>query len=374
MSVQEPTFSKAIQRMDISQATISQASNQKSHEDEVERSASRPGRRRVLRGAATGVATLGAAALMSGGRALARPQNAGSPAAPLANPVTMYPAPPFQEQPQPWPGLQSKMHPLPDCGETTYRGSGRMAGRRALITGGDSGIGRAVAIAFAREGADVAINYLPQEEEDARQVIKLIRDAGRKAVALPGDLRNEAFCRKLVSDAAEALGGLDTLVNNAGRQHYCDNILDLTTEAFDWTVKTNLYAMFWLIKAAVPHMPPGSAIVNTSSRNATDPNEILVDYAMTKAGISNMTRSLGKQLLSKGIRVNAVAPGPFWTPLQVCGAQPQSVVAKFGAETPYGRPGQPAEIAPVYVTLASTDSSYVSGQVWGITGGDGQPG
>ncbi|QDH15388.1 SDR family oxidoreductase [Oecophyllibacter saccharovorans] len=343
--------------------------------DREKETPSDPSRRRVLAGSAKmGAATLGAAALLHGRMAEAEPQNAGSPAPPLSNPMTMYPAPPFPAQPQPWPGLQGKMHPVPDCGETTYRGSGRMAGRHALITGGDSGIGRAVAIAFAREGADVAINYLPQEEEDARQVSALIRAAGRKAVALPGDLRDEGFCRKLVDGAARELGALDCLVNAAGRQHYCENILDLTTEEFDWTVRTNLYALFWLIKAAVPHMPPGSSIVTTSSRNAYDPNEILVDYAMTKAGISNMTRSLGKQLLPKGIRVNGVAPGPFWTPLQVCGAQPQSVVERFGADVTYHRPGQPAEIAPVYVTLASTDSSYVTGQIWGITGGNGQPG
>ncbi|MFC6010559.1 SDR family oxidoreductase [Nocardia lasii] len=289
-------------------------------------------------------------------------------------PSPRYPAPPFAEQAQPWPGLQSKMDPRPDCGETSYRGNGRLAGRRALITGGDSGIGRAVAIAFAREGADVAINYLHPEQGDADEVVELIRAAGRVAVAVPGDLRSEQFCAKLVEDAAEGLGGLDIVVNCAGRQHYCDDIVELSTEEFDWTLKTNLYALFWLIKAAVPRLAPGSAIITTTSRNAYDPNKILIDYALTKAGIANMTRGLGKQLLPRGIRVNSVAPGPFWTPLQVSGAQPQSVVEEFGAEVAYRRPGQPVEIAPVYVTLASAESSYVTGQVWGITGGDGEPG
>ncbi|WP_323670731.1 SDR family oxidoreductase [Bombella pollinis] len=323
----------------------------------------------------SGVAAFGSLSLFSSAQAAAGPSvmqthEAGG----LLDPVTRYPAPPFAQQPQNWPGLQSAMTPRPDCGEAHYQGSGRLAGRKALITGGDSGIGRAVAIAYAREGADVAISYLPQEESDAREVEALIRQAGRKAVLLPGDIRKEATCQTIIHKAVDALGGLDILVNNAGRQHYCEDILELTTEEFDWTVKTNLYALFWLVKAAIPHMPKGSAIINTTSRNAYQPNPILVDYAMTKAGIANMTHSLARQLLPRGIRVNAVAPGPFWTPLQVCGAQPQSVVQHFGEETPYHRPGQPVEIAPVYVTLASQESSYVTGQVWGITGGDGVPG
>ncbi|GAN53580.1 SDR family oxidoreductase [Tanticharoenia sakaeratensis] len=330
------------------------------------------GRRSVLTGA-----TLGLAGMVAGGRvssAQAEGNPAGSPAAPIADPRTLYPHAPFESQPQEWPGLQSRMHPRPDCGETSYHGSGRMAGRRALITGGDSGLGRSAAIAFAREGADVAINYLPQEEEDAREVIALIRKAGRKAVALPGDIRSEAFCQKLVADAVAGLGGLDTLVNCAGRQHYHESILDLSTEDFDWTLKTNLYALFWITKAAVPHLKPGSSIVNTASSNAYSPSQIIVDYSITKAGIANLTKSLAKQLLSKGIRVNAVAPGPFWTPLQVCGGQPMSAVEKYGTTVPFDRPGQPAEIAPVYVTLASTDGSYITGQVYGITGGTGVPG
>ncbi|UMM64521.1 putative oxidoreductase YghA [Aristophania vespae] len=291
-----------------------------------------------------------------------------------ADPVGHYPKPPFPKQPQQWPGLQSKMDPRPDCGETSYKGSGRLAGRKALITGGDSGIGRAVAIAYAREGADVAISYLPQEESDAREVIELIQKEGRKAVALPGDLRKEEVCQNVVKTAVEKLGGLDILVNNAGRQQYCEDILELTTEAFDWTLKTNIYALFWLVKAAVPHLPKGSAIINTTSSNAYSPSPILVDYSLTKAAIANMTHTLGQQLLKRGIRVNAVAPGPFWSALQVCGGQPQSAVEKFGSETAYHRPGQPVEIAPVYVTLASHESSYVTAQVWGITGGNGMPG
>ncbi len=326
-------------------------------------------RRSMMQGA-----TLGLAGLVAGSsRAQAAP-DAPAVSAPLADPQKLYPHAPFASQPQEWPGLQSRMHPKPDCGETSYKGSGRMAGRRALITGGDSGLGRAIAIAYAREGADIAINYLPQEEEDAREVVALIRKAGRKAIALPGDIRDEAFCQKLVSDAASQLGGLDTLVNCAGRQHYHESILELSTEEFDWTLKTNLYALFWIIKAAIPHMPPGSAIVNTASSNAYNPSEIIIDYSLTKAGIANLTKSLAKQLLPKGIRINAVAPGPFWTPLQVCGGQPMSAVEKYGTTVPMGRPGQPAEIAPVYVTLASTEGSYITGQIYGITGGTGMPG
>lgn len=327
-------------------------------------------RRQVLKGAAFGLAAVAA----SGRRAEAAPAGQDRAAYPLADPSKLYTAGPFKSQPQPWPGLASRMSPRPDHGEKSYRGSGRMAGRKALITGGDSGLGRAAAIALAREGADVAISYLPQEEEDAREVIQLIQAEGRKVVALPGDIRTEAFCQKLVSDAVAGLGGLDCLVNCAGRQHYHENILDLTTEDFDWTLKTNLYALFWIIKAAIPHMPPGSSIVNTSSTNAYEPSQILVDYSITKAGIANLTKSLAKQLVPKGIRVNAVAPGPFWTALQVSGGQPMSAVEKFGSTVPMKRPGQPAEIAPLYVQLASTDGSYLTGQIFGITGGTGVPG
>jgi NAD(P)-dependent dehydrogenase (short-subunit alcohol dehydrogenase family) len=265
------------------------------------------------------------------------------------------------------------MDPKPDHGETSYKGRGRLTGRKALITGGDSGIGRAAAIAFAREGADVAISYLPAEEEDATEVIRLIRDAGRKAVALPGDIREETFCQKLVADAVAQLGGLDILVNNAGRQHSAETILDITTENFDWTFKTNVYAMFWITKAAVPHLPPGAAIINTASVNAYDPQENLLDYASTKGAIMIFSKGLAKQLAKKGIRVNAVAPGPFWTPLQVSGGTTQDKLEKFGGDTPLGRPGQPAEIATVYVDLASSESSYITGQVYGASGGRGNP-
>lgn len=242
-----------------------------------------------------------------------------------------------------------------------------------MITGGDSGLGRAAAIAYAREGADVAINYLPQEEEDAQEVIALILQAGRKAVALPGDLRSEGFCNALVSSAAKALDGLDILVNCAGRQHTHDSILDISTEYFDWTLKTNLYALFWLTKAAIPLMKPGSAIVYTTSVNAYNPSVNLLDYSITKAGIANLTKGLAKQVIKQGIRVNAVAPGPFWTALQVSGGQTEKNIVQFGENTPMGRPGQPAEIAPLYVQLAASDASYITGQVFGATGGDGEP-
>ncbi|PLV61932.1 SDR family oxidoreductase [Erwinia sp. B116] len=285
--------------------------------------------------------------------------------------ASTYPVPPFAQQKQPFPGLASEMQPRPDHGETSYQGSGRLNGRRALITGGDSGIGRAVAIAFAREGADVAINYLPDEEQDAREVVELIRQAGRKAVAIPGDITDEAFCQRLVSQAVEQLGGLDLLVNNAGRQQFRESILDLSTEDFDATFKTNVYAMFWITKAAVPHLPAGASVINTSSVQAFKPSEILLDYAQTKAAIVAFTKSLAKQLGPQGIRVNAVAPGPYWTALQVCGGQPQSKVEEFGASAPLGRPGQPAEIAPLYVTLAAVENSYTSGQVWCSDGGTG---
>lgn len=282
-----------------------------------------------------------------------------------------FPAPPFPHQKQPFPGLAGKMQPRPDHGEESYQGSNRLTGRKVLITGGDSGIGRAVAIAYAREGADVAINYLPDEEEDAREVVDLIKKAGRNVVAIPGDIREESFCQHLVSQAVESLGGLDVLVNNAGRQQFCESIEELTTDAFDATFKTNVYSIFWITKAAVRHLPSGGVIINTSSVQAYEPSEILLDYAQTKAAIVAFTKSLAKQLAPKGIRVNAVAPGPYWTVLQCCGGQPQEKIEQFGANSPLGRPGQPAEIAPLYVTLASAENSYTSGQVWCSDGGTG---
>ena len=283
------------------------------------------------------------------------------------------PRPPFPEQAQPWPGLACRMQPPPDHGETSYVGHGRLAGRKALITGGDSGIGRAVAIAFAREGADVAINYLPQEEEDARAVVALIEKAGGTAVALPGDLRDAAFCRRLVDDAVRGLGGLDILVNNAARQASYKSILDIPDEHFDDVLKTNVYALFHVTKAALAHLKRGAAIINTSSVQAFDPSRELLDYAATKAAILSMTRSLAKQLGEKGIRVNAVAPGPYWTPLQPSGGQPVDKLVSFGKDTPLGRPGQPAEIAAQYVLLASHEASFTTGNVWGSTGGETGP-
>lgn len=291
----------------------------------------------------------------------------------LENPVTKYPKPPFDGQFQPWPGLACKMNPVPDHGEKSYKGSGRLAGRKALITGGDSGMGRAAAIAYAREGADVAINYYPTEEPDAEQVVELIRAAGRKAVPIPGDLRDEKFCQKLVEQAVKELGGLDILVNNAGRQQAKASILEISTEEFDWTMKTNIYAPFWIIKAALPHLPPGSVIIGTTSEQAYDPSDNLYDYAQTKAATMNYVKSLAKQLGPRGIRVNGVAPGPIWTPLQISGGATQEKIKQFGGQTPLGRPGQPAELASIYVQLAANDASYANGQVYGAAGGSGQP-
>jgi len=291
----------------------------------------------------------------------------------LEDPRTKYPVPPFVEQQQPWPGLASNMNPRPDHGEASYVGSGRLAGRRALITGGDSGMGRAAAIAYAREGADVAINYLPAEEPDAREVVALIRNAGRKAVAIPGDLRDEGFCRQLVEKARGELGGLDIVVCNAGRQQARGSILDLSTEDFDATMKTNIYAPFWIIKAALPHLPPGSVIIGTTSEQAYDPSPDLYDYAQTKAATMNYVKSLAKQLGPKGIRVNGVAPGPVWTPLQISGGASEGKVVTFGATAPLGRPGQPAELAGIYVRLAENDGSFTTGNIYGAGGGQGNP-
>jgi NAD(P)-dependent dehydrogenase (short-subunit alcohol dehydrogenase family) len=284
-----------------------------------------------------------------------------------------HPKPPFPRQSQDWPGLQSKMTPRPDCGEQSYRGTGRLLGRKALITGGDSGIGRAAAIAFAREGADVAIGYLPAEEPDAREVVALIKEAGRKAVTVPGDIRDEKTCGHLVARAVSELGGLDILVNNAGKQHAVERIEDLTTEQFDATYKTNIYALFWLSKAALAHLPPGSAIINTASVEAYAPEPQLLDYASTKAAIVAFTKALAKQVAKRGVRVNAVAPGPYWTALQVTGGQFPDKLVHFGQDTPLGRPGQPVEIAPVYVLLASAEATDVTGQVYGASGGRGEP-
>jgi NAD(P)-dependent dehydrogenase (short-subunit alcohol dehydrogenase family) len=291
----------------------------------------------------------------------------------LVDPTDKYPKPPFMKQSQPWPGLANKMDPRPDHGETSYKGSGRLAGRKALITGGDSGMGRAAAIAYAREGADVAINYYPTEEPDAQEVIALIKAEGRTALAIPGDLRDEKFCQDLVRRAVEGLGGLDILVSNAARQQTRQSIMDISSEDFDATMKTNIYAPFWIIKAALPHLKPGSVIIGTSSEQAYDPSPDLYDYAQTKAATMNYVKSLAKQLGPKGIRVNAVAPGPIWTPLQVSGGATMEKLEQFGGQTPLGRPGQPAELGSIYVQLAAADASYANGQVYGSAGGSGQP-
>jgi NAD(P)-dependent dehydrogenase (short-subunit alcohol dehydrogenase family) len=269
------------------------------------------------------------------------------------------------------PGLARKMEPAPDHGEETYRGSGKLEGRKALVTGGDSGIGRAAAIAFAREGADVAISYLPEEEADAKQVIVLIEAEGRKAVALPGDIQQEAWCHEMVEKAVADLGGLDIVVVNAGRQQYRETIDELSTEDFDRTMKTNLYALHWIAQAAVPHLPAGAAVITTASIQAYQPSPILLDYATTKAGIVAYTKALAKQLIEKGVRANVVAPGPVWTALQPSGGQPDEKVENFGKDSDFGRPAQPAELAPVYVLLASQEASFINGEVYGVTGGKG---
>jgi NAD(P)-dependent dehydrogenase (short-subunit alcohol dehydrogenase family) len=330
-------------------------------------------RREAVGRLGVGIAAVTASSMLSGSSAVPAAAATAADHASLENPADKYPKPPFTEQEQPWPGLASKMDPRPDHGEDSYRGSGRLAGRKALITGGDSGMGLAAAIAFAREGADVAISYHPDEEPDAREVVALIEKAGRKAVPLPGDIRDEAFCQHMVDRAVSSLGGLDILVSNAGRQQSHASILDISTEQFDWTMKTNIYAPFWIIKAALPHLPPGSTIIATTSVQAYDPSPDLYDYAQTKAATMNFVKSLAKQLGPKGIRVNGVAPGPVWTPLQVSGGASQEKIKTFGGDTPLGRPGQPAELASIYVQLAADDASYATGQIYGSSGGSGQP-
>ncbi len=287
----------------------------------------------------------------------------------LQDPTKQYPQPPFEHQPQNVPGLAKKMIPQPDHGETSYRGSGRLAHRKALVTGADSGIGRAAAIAFAREGADIVLNYLPTEEADAKEVIALIEAEGRKAIAIPGDLSDESFCKKLVTEAHKQLGGLDILALVAGKQHATEKIADITTEQMEQTYRVNVFALFWLCKAALPLMPKGGSIITTASIQATHPSPSLLDYAPTKAAILAFTRALARQVAEDGIRVNCVAPGPVWTPLQTSGGQPDKKIPDFGSETPMKRPGQPVEMAPLYVLLASQESSYVTGEVYGATGG-----
>ncbi len=267
------------------------------------------------------------------------------------------------------PGLTADMTERPDHGEESYVGTGKMTDRRAVITGGDSGIGRAVAIAFAREGADVLIAYLPEEEQDAQETVRLIQDAGRKAVTVPGDIREEEHCRLIIDTAVRELGGIDVLVNNAAyQQGQPGGIEDITTEQWDRVLKTNLYALFWLTKMAVPHLRPGSSIINTASIQATEPAPELLDYATTKAGIVNFGKGLAKMLAEKGIRVNTVAPGPIWTPLIPATMNAEKIEA-HGTTTPLGRAGQPAEVAPAYVFFASQQASFITGETLGVTGG-----
>ncbi|CAN02167.1 glucose 1-dehydrogenase [Clavibacter michiganensis] len=285
------------------------------------------------------------------------------------DPTKMYADIQPSAQQQDGPGLDAALDDTADRGEKTYRGSNRLEGRKALVTGADSGIGAAVAIAYAREGADVALSYLPEEEEDAKKVVALIEEAGRKAVAIPGDIATAEFSRELVAKAVEGLGGLDIVVNNAGKQQNFDSLEDISDEEFDVTFKTNVYAMFWITKAALPHLKPGSSIINTSSIQAYAPSPNLVHYATTKASINAFSKGLAQQLAPKGIRVNVVAPGPIWTPLQTAGGQPEDALPEFGEDTPLGRAGQPAELAPAYVFLASNESSYVVGETLNVNGG-----
>jgi NAD(P)-dependent dehydrogenase (short-subunit alcohol dehydrogenase family) len=299
--------------------------------------------------------------------------NGASTAQPVEDPTTKYPKPPYNFAKQPWPGLASKMDPPPDHGETSYKGSGRLLGRKALITGGDSGMGRAAAIAYAREGADVVINYYPTEEPDAKQVIQLIKAEGRKAIAIPGDLREMKLCKQLVAQAMEGLGGLDILVMNAGRQQSFDSILEMPDEEFDWIMKTNIYAPYYIIKAALPHLKPGATIIGTTSEQAYDPSPELYAYAQTKAATMNYVKSLAKQLGPKGIRVNGVAPGPVYTPLQISGGASEQKFKEFGSKYPLGRAGQPAELASIYVQLAAEDATFTTGNIYGAGGGGGQP-
>lgn len=291
----------------------------------------------------------------------------------MQDPTKQYPVMDIPEQSQSEPGLDAKLQPQADHGQDTYRGSERLKGRKALITGADSGIGRAVAIAFAREGADVTLNYLPQEEEDAKETVKICQEAGVKVTPCPGDISDESFCKKLVQTAVHSMGSIDILVNNAGKQVYVPDIVDLSTDQLRKTFETNIFAMFWLCKAVLQHMPAGGSIINTASIQAYQPSPGLLDYASTKGAIVAFTQGLGQQLASKGIRVNAVAPGPIWTPLQPSHGQPMEKLTKFGQSTPLGRAGQPAELAPAYVFLASQESSYITSEVIGVTGGNHLP-
>ena len=294
------------------------------------------------------------------------------------NPLDRGPKPPFPPQGQEWPGLESKMNPLPDYGEQSYVGHGRLTGKAAIITGGDSGIGRAVALAFAREGADVCISYL-SEDSDAAQSQQVVEQAGRKAFTIRGDIGDEQHCRQIVRQAVQTFGHLDILVNNAAFQMYRPKLEDQPSDEIERIFRTNILAMFWLVKAAIPHLQPGSAIINTASIEAFMANPALTAYASTKGAIVAFTVSLAQQLVKQGIRVNAVAPGPVWTPLIVSTKPPElmkkqeSQPLKFGGDDPEQRPAQPAELAPAYVFLASPEASYVNGCVLSVTGGEPMP-
>ncbi|MHA7217984.1 SDR family oxidoreductase [Arthrobacter sp. MDT1-48-3] len=289
------------------------------------------------------------------------------------NPVTRFESITPQAKQTAEPGLESDLEIKADRGETSYRGTGRLQGRKALITGSDSGIGAAVAIAYAREGADVALSYLPEEEEDAQVVKGIIEAEGRTAVCIPGDLKDPAYCTALVQQAVDGLGGLDILVNNAGKQVAVESLEELSDEQLDHTYKTNIYSFFRVTREALKHLQPGSAIINSTSIQAYEPSPTLVDYASTKAAINNFTKGLAQQLAPKGIRVNAVAPGPIWTPLQPSGGQPAEALPEFGKDTPLGRAGQPTELAPAYVFLASSEASYVLGETLNVNGGMPSP-
>lgn len=291
----------------------------------------------------------------------------------MRDPRTLHPKIDPPKQTQPHPGLDAELEPKADLGLDTYQGNGRLKGRKALITGGDSGIGAAVAIAYAREGADVAIAYLPEEEPDAEKIIQAIEDAGQKALALPGDLQELAQCEAIVEKTVEAFGGLDILVNNASRQIWHDGIGNIPDDDFDATMKSNIYSSYRVTKAALPHLKPGSSIIFTSSIQAYQPSPTLLDYAMTKAAMNNLSKGLAQQLAPEGIRVNSVAPGPVWTPLQPSHGQPQDKIEGFGQHAPLGRAGQPAELAGAYVFLASDEASYVMGETLGVTGGSPTP-
>jgi NAD(P)-dependent dehydrogenase (short-subunit alcohol dehydrogenase family) len=331
-------------------------------------------RRQMIGGLGTGIAAVAASpAFGQPAGVQAQSTTGASTALPVEDPASKYPKPPYNFTRQPWPGLASKMDPPPDHGEKSYKGSGRLMGRKALITGGDSGMGRAAAIAYAREGADVAINYYPTEEPDAKEVIELIRAEGRKAIAIPGDLRDAGFCRQLVEKAIEQLGGIDILVSNAARQQVFAQITDMPDEEFDAIIKTNIYAPFYILKAAIPHLQPGSTIIATASEQAYDPSENLYAYAQTKAATMNFVKSLAKALGPKGIRVNGVAPGPIYTPLQISGGATKEKFTDFGGKYPLGRAGQPAELASIYVQLAAQDATYTTGNIYGAGGGMGQP-